>query len=70
MAARFATGKSREEVALELLKLVSMHEDKDVEVVGSGADRTYILTTYYRCLQATIVDPATDPSTDSHEPVT
>lgn len=58
MADKTTGGKSREEIAFELLKLVSAQEGKDVTVAGSGADRTYILATYWACLKAQLYDPA------------
>lgn len=44
-------GMSKEEVALQLLKYVSYQESKDLGARGSGADRAYILSTYYECWQ-------------------
>lgn len=41
-------GKSRDEVALELLYLVSRGEGK-ILTTANAADRHYILSTYYQC---------------------
>lgn len=45
-----ASGKSREEVAFDLMRSVCFQEGKRIDQVGSGADRAYILRTYYECL--------------------
>ncbi|MCW5736509.1 MAG: hypothetical protein KIS73_20445 [Enhydrobacter sp.] len=57
MADRVASGKSQEEVALELARIISVQEGKSFDTPGSGADRTYILKTYRACLQAHVFEP-------------
>lgn len=57
MVDRIMAGKSQEEVALELARIISVQEGKSFDTPGSGADRTYILKTYRACLQAHVFEP-------------
>lgn len=45
-------GKSKEEVAFELLRVIAHQEGKPLHVKSEGADRNYILTGYLQCWDA------------------
>jgi hypothetical protein len=48
-------GKSRHEIAFELMKLIANLEGRSIHHRGAeaAADRSYILTTYVACIRAT-----------------
>lgn len=49
MADRIIAGESRETIALKLMEMVAMHEDKNL--ARDGGDRDYVLRLYYECLR-------------------